>query len=64
MRYASYALIAMGGIAMGYLQLAEAQHFGSDDGTQPLPMLFSAATFTLGLLLLTLSQGPKIESPA
>jgi len=64
MRYASYLVTTLGAVGLGYFQLAGDQHLHPTGDAEPLPMLFAGAALTMGLLMLTLSKGPSIHSPA
>lgn len=56
MRYFSYALIALGTLALGHLQLGSEGGHRSPDGSDAISMLFAGAALTIGLLMLTLSN--------
>ena len=56
MRIASFLLIALGALALGYFQYASAGGVGVAAKSDSLPMLFSGAALTVGLLLLTVSH--------
>ena len=64
MRYASYAMIALGASALGYFQLIGTESVQMVADAESLPMLFAGSALTTGLLMLTLSKGPPAHSQA
>ena len=64
MRTASYAITALGASALSYFQVVGTESLHTGTEAEALPMLFAGAALTMGLLMLILSKGPPIHSPA